>query len=69
MTQVSTYYADNNKGKAVVSFEKDRYVIDYYDDHGVHFFREDNFEDKSIHFVEDAAENWALGIKHLEDVE
>jgi hypothetical protein len=39
--------------------------IKYFNEAGVVFFREE-FPNKSMHYVEDAAENWAKGIKKLE---
>ena len=36
-----------------------------FDDNNNKFFEED-FPNKAISYVEDAAENWALGIKKLE---
>ena len=40
------------------------YFIIYFDEKG-NIFNSENFPGKSIHYVEDAAENWALGIKEL----
>ena len=41
--------------------------IKYFNESGVVIFREE-FPNKSMHYVEDAAENWATGIKKLEDL-
>ena len=79
--EISTYWKDadiieeefeiqtHNKEKAIVKLdtEIDQFYIDYYDVSGNIFYTE-QFEGKSSHFVEDAAENWALGIKKLDDV-
>ena len=67
--KLSTYYADNGKGHCEihVDFKEEMFYIKYFDDSGKMFFTED-FTGKSHRYVEDAAENWALGIKKLEDV-
>lgn len=66
MTEISTYYAaSKNDGKAVVSIEKGVYVIDYYDNKGHHFFKEE-YPDKTLGQVELLAEDWSLGYKELE---
>jgi hypothetical protein len=64
---ISTYFKeDANSARAEVLKNEagGYYYIDYYDIGGNKFFTE-AFPDKSIHYVEDAAENWALGIKVL----
>ena len=66
--KISTYYADPpGRGHCEVCFNfKDELVyIDYFDENGKKFFTED-FPDKSMRYAEDAAENWALGIKKLD---
>jgi len=66
-TIISEYFAEGSRGKAVVGADnKGMLVINYYDDQGHHFFFEE-YPEKSLRYVEDAAENWALGIKKLED--
>ena len=64
--KLSTYYSDMGKGYAEVHFDfrEEQAYIDYFDDNGNKFFTED-FPEKSVRYVEDAAENWALGIKKL----
>ena len=65
VTVISTYYSDEQQGaRAEVVKQPDSYQIKYYDPMGDLFFTED-FAGKSVHYVEDAAENWALGIKQL----
>jgi hypothetical protein len=61
---ISTYFADNNAGRAEVQKSQDGYIIEYYDSAGA-LMQSESFVGKSIHYVEDAAENWALGIKQL----
>ena len=61
-----TEEAPGGKGKAVISLVDEHFEIDYYDDSGRHFFNEE-FHNHTFRYVEDAAENWAVGIKKLED--
>jgi len=65
--KISTYYSDHNEGYAEVwiDFKEELAFIKYFDDNNNRFFEED-FPGKSVRYVEDAAENWALGIKKLE---
>tara|TARA_E500000178_G_C16515089_1_gene527530 strand:- start:188 stop:430 length:243 start_codon:yes stop_codon:yes gene_type:complete len=65
--KISTYYSDHGEGYAEVwmDFKEELAFIKYFDDNDVRFFEED-FPNKAISYVEDAAENWALGIKNLE---
>lgn len=67
MGKISTYHANNGKGRAEVHFDfkSELAYIQYFDDNGRLFFTEE-FPNNSLHYVEDAAENWALGIKKLE---
>ena len=60
MNEISTYFKE--KQMAIVTKEADHYAITYYTEDGVEFNKE-AFTNKSLQFVEDAAENWALGIK------
>lgn len=63
----STFKADTNDSYAEVwmNFKEEVAFVRYFDDNGKHFFTEE-FPGKSIHYVNDAAENWTLGIKKLE---
>jgi hypothetical protein len=63
---LSTYYSDDEKGYCEIhfSFKDEMAYIKYYDENNKQFFLEE-FPDKSLRYVEDAAENWALGIKSL----
>lgn len=64
-TSISTYFHEEapNMLRAEV-FKDDK-------GYGIHFmkgdtvFNEQRFPGKSVNYVEDAAENWALGIKKL----
>ena len=64
---ISTYFKENsNAARAEVSKNQpgEYYYIDFYDAGG-NKFKTEAFPGKSIHYVEDAAENWALNIKAL----
>jgi len=62
-TQISTYFHEEapNMLRAEVFEENKVFGIQYLK--GDTVFHEERFPGKSIHYVEDAAENWALGIK------
>jgi len=66
---LSTYYADApNEGQYCevhFNFKEEYAYIKYFNENEKQFYREE-FPNKSIRYVEDAAENWALGIKKLE---
>tara|TARA_R110000868_G_scaffold244495_1_gene500815 strand:+ start:146 stop:358 length:213 start_codon:yes stop_codon:yes gene_type:complete len=68
MKQISTYFKEGTdlKSRAEVVFDSDNtvYNIEYYNLQGL-IFHTESFPGKSVHYVEDAAENWALGIKVL----
>lgn len=65
--KISTYYADDNRGycELHVDYKEEMFYLKYFDDHGKQFFTEE-YPNKSMRYVEDAAENWALGIKKLD---
>lgn len=63
---ISEYYNTNDmRLKASVYLKNDCYYIDYKKDESI--FKTESFPGKSIHYVEDTAENWALGIKLLNE--
>jgi len=64
--KLSTYYADHSSSYCEIhmNFKEEMLYINYFDDTGKQFFSED-YPNKSLRYVEDAAENWALGIKQL----
>jgi len=63
---ISEYYNDKDmRLKASVYLKNDCYCIDYKKDDSV--FKTETYPGKSVHYVEDAAENWALGIKVLNE--
>jgi len=67
--KLSTYWSDHGQGycEIHVDFKEEMFYIKYFDDNKKLFFTEE-FPNKSHRYVEDAAENWALGIKKLVDV-
>ena len=69
--KISTYYVgkDGKDGHCEVhiDYKEELLYIKYFDNNGKFFFKEE-FPGRSMRYVEDAAENWALGIKKLEDI-
>ena len=67
--KLQTHHSEKGKGKCEihVDLKQEMFYIKYYDDNGKKFFTEE-FTKNTLRYVEDAAENWALGIKKLEDV-
>lgn len=65
--KISTHHSEQGKGYAEVwmDFKEEVAFIKYFDDNDNKFFEED-YPNKAIGYVEDAAENWANGIKKLE---
>jgi hypothetical protein len=63
---ISSFFKEETEGRmrADVIMEGGGYHIRYYDLSGDCFKTED-FPGKSLRFVEDAAENWTMGIKTL----
>jgi len=68
---ISKYYKDDGTVAEVhnsqIEPEKVYNYIVYKDKNGI--FHKEIFEDKSLSYVEDAAENYALGIKELNDAD
>lgn len=63
---VSVYYTKKNEEARVVhTFEDGEYFIEYANSDGKIFYTE-TFPGKSLSYVEDAAENWTLGIKEID---
>lgn len=61
---ITTFFSESTKGRAEVNLKSDGYNIDYYSSSG-DLIKSESFPGKSVHYVEDAAENWALGVKPL----
>ena len=61
---ISTYFSDDNplnRCDVVLDTKDERYRIDYY--LGESLAYTEKFPNNSLSYVEDAAENWACGIK------
>lgn len=65
---VTTIYKEDNGGRARADIIKgeDGYVIEYFDSRG-ELIKTEPHPGKSQSWAEDAAENWALGIKLLNE--
>jgi len=65
--KVSTVYPTTGKGWCEIHIDpkEELLYIKYFNEGGMTFFIEE-FPNKSMHYVEEAAENWANGIKKLE---
>lgn len=63
---ISTYYSDKDQGYChlMLDLKTEMFYLEYYDNNKRMFFTEE-FPGKSMRYVEDAAENWALGIKEI----
>ena len=62
---LSTYIKEDSGARAeVMQSDNGTYSIHYHDSSG-RLLRQEDFQGKSIHFVEAAAENWVNGIKTL----
>ena len=68
MTLVSTHFKEEAAGhaKAEIYQCNNGYSIRYIDPAG-NLLKTEQHVGKSLHWVEDAAENWALGIKLLNE--
>jgi hypothetical protein len=64
MIELSKYYSDKNEKTAVVCVSATDYYLKYYEKNG-RCFHTESFPGRSVYYVEDAAENWALGIKNI----
>jgi len=65
MNRISTYYRSTEKETATVCLSDEEYVI-VYESELNELTEIETFSGKSLSFVEDVAENWALGIKEHE---
>jgi hypothetical protein len=63
-TVVSTFYKEGTSGPRAEVVEDNGYSINYYDAAG-NLLKTENHSGHSLRWAEDAAENWALGIKNL----
>lgn len=64
---VSEWETLDNRGKAIVKYSDldEVFFIEYFDNANRMFFTEE-FPNKSLKYVDDAAENWVLGYRQLE---
>jgi hypothetical protein len=67
MKTIDTYYSDDKKRTAIVKQDDAGvYAIDFYDYNiGELALTRKVFEDKSLRYVEDAAENYVTGILNV----
>ena len=66
--KLSTYYCgDDTNGQFCevhVDFKEERFYVKYFDEAGS-LMQVEDLPNKTLRYVEDAAENWTLGIKKL----
>ena len=62
MIKISTYYRSKEKETATVCRSDEEYII-VYESELNELTEIETFHGKSLSFVEDAAENWALGLR------
>jgi len=60
---LTVFENSENLMRAEIFEMKEGYRIDYYGPNG--FLQSENFNGVSVHYVQDAAENWLSGIKTL----
>ena len=64
--EISEFYSDDKTKKAVVILSGEDYVIDFYENGK--YYHSIMYANKSLRYIEDAAENYALGIfKNIKD--
>jgi hypothetical protein len=66
--KLSTYYADNNKDYCEIhfSYKEEHAYIKYFTEDGIRYY-EESFPNNALNYVENAAENWALGYRSLSE--
>ena len=66
---IETYFSDNKKRTAIIKQNEDGvYLIDFYDyDVGQMVLTTRLFENKSLYYVQDAAENYIQGILNVSE--
>ena len=62
---LSEHFSDDGSRHATIKLVDEHFVIDFYLDNK--YYHTIEFQNKSIHYAEEAAENWALGIKILKE--
>jgi len=66
--KLSTYYHDNGEDycEIHIDFKEELLYIKYWRGNDSKWMHKEEFPNKSLRYVEDAAENWALGIKKID---
>lgn len=66
--KLHTYYHDNGEEycEVHIDFKEELLYIKYFKTEAAKWFHKEEFVGKSLRYVEDAAENWALGIKKID---
>lgn len=60
MKILSEHMSENGNRHAIVKLVDDHFVVDFYINND--YYHSIEYLNNSIHYVEDAAENWVLGI-------
>lgn len=65
---LSTFYKDDESEycEIHVDYKEEFFYIKYYKKDAAKWFHKEEFIGKALRYVEDAAENWALGIKKID---
>lgn len=68
--KLTTHESDPGKGYAEVhfNFREEMAYVKYFDNNSKQFFTEE-FPGKTVRYAQDAAENWASGIKKLHNIQ
>ncbi len=66
--KLSTFWKDDQSEycEIHVELEEEQFYIKYYKEGEAARFHTEELKGKSLRYVEDAAENWALGIKKID---
>ena len=66
--KLSTFWKDDESQfcEIHVDFKEEYFYIKYFNKDAAARFHTEEFRGKSLRYVEDAAENWALGIKQID---
>ena len=66
--KISTYHHDNEKEycEVHIDLKEELLYIKYYRNETAKLYHEEQYPNKTLRYVEDAAENWSLGIKKLD---
>ena len=66
--KLSTYYHDNEEEycEIHIDLKEELLYIKYYKVDSSKWYHQEDFRGKAMRYVEDAAENWALGIKQID---